>query len=118
MTACDLPRPPSHEDLLAIAHALREATIVGDVEQLHAELARLRTALVHHLGEEDLPLPEALAATRTILKDGQRRLLRLVDEVVFEARDHPTCTCLVRAAEIELALRRQVRLETTVLRGR
>lgn len=117
MTSCGSPRPPSHGDLIAIAHALREATIVGDSEQLHADLARLRTALVHHVSDEQTRMPDDLAATDSIIRDGQRRLLRLVDEVVFEAlRDEPTCTCLVRAAEIELALRRQARLEATLLR--
>jgi hypothetical protein len=62
-------------------------------------------------------MPDDLAATGSIITEGQRRLLRLVDEVVFEAlRDEPTCTCLVRAAEIELALRRQARLEATLRR--
>jgi hypothetical protein len=102
---------------MAIAHALREATIVGDSEQLHADLSRLRTALVRHLSDEQTWMLGDLAAIGSIIRDGQRRLLRLVDGVVFEAlRDEPTCTCLVRAAEIELALRRQVRLEATLLR--
>ena len=89
---------------------------MGDSEQLHADLARLRTALVHHLSDEQTRMQDDLAATGTIIRNGQRRLLRLVDDVVFEAlRDEPTCTCLVRAAEIELALRRQARLEATLL---
>jgi hypothetical protein len=116
MTSCDAPRPPSHGDLIALAHDLRQATIVGDSEQLHADLARLRTALVHHLSDEQTRMPDELAATGTIIRNGQRRLLRLVDDVVFDVlRDKPTCTCLVRAAEIELALRRQARLEATLL---
>jgi hypothetical protein len=117
MTPSGAPRPPSHTDLIAIAHALREATIEGDSDQLHVDLAGLRTALVHHLGAEQARMPDQLTAAGIIIRNGQRRLLRLVDDVVFEAlQDDPTCTCLVRAAEIELALTRQARLEATLLR--
>ena len=117
MTPGDTPRPPSHGDLVAIAHALRESAIVGDTERLHADLARLRTALVYHLRDEQERMPDEPAATGEVVSDGQRRLLRLVDDAVFEAlRDQSTCTCLVRAAEIDLAVRRQARLEATVFR--
>ena len=111
----------SHVDLLAIARRVRRAVERDDAEDLHAELSRLRSELLDHVHAERpqldaLPDPEAAIALQ-----GQQRLVRLLTEVLFEQDDGVdpgACTCVVRAAEIELALRRQVRLETSLLRHR
>jgi hypothetical protein len=106
---------PSHHDLLAIARAVRGAAIRDDIEHMHIQLARLRTALVHHLQAEGARLATAPGSAATVARDGQQRLLRLVDEVVSGTGDDAGCNCLVRAAELEVALRRQAMLEVAVL---
>jgi hypothetical protein len=54
----------------------------------------------------------------TLVTDGQHRLLRLVNELLFGPRATPEqCNCVLRAAEVDVALRRQAQLEA-VVRGR
>lgn len=119
----ELRQPPpardraSHLDLIVIAGRVRRAAEHDDVDELHAELDRLRTALVDHLDGERKLVAELSGATAAIALDGQRRLLRLVTEALADQADPAACTCIVRSAEIELALRRQADLESTLLRA-
>lgn len=107
---------PSHLDLLVVAHSVRAAVIDDDSEQVHTLLCRLRADLVSHLRDERPRLSEARGSVRAVTTDGQQRLLELIDEVMLGLDDDPTgCNCLVRAVEIEIALRRQARLEATLL---
>jgi hypothetical protein len=110
---------PSHLDLLTAARAIRRAAAEGDTEQVHTELTRLRNGLLAHVHAErhfvgSLPPPSA-----RLVGDGQRRLLELVDAVILGADDGRDggCACLVRAVEVDAALRRQARLERTVSGG-
>ncbi|HET6949949.1 MAG TPA: hypothetical protein VFI47_06230 [Acidimicrobiales bacterium] len=105
---------PSHVDLLVTSRGVRRAAVDADTERLHRELSRLRTALVLHLQAERARLHDGPAAT--ITRDGQRRLLALLDDLLDDTCDDAgTCTCVVRAAEIDHALRRQALLEANVI---
>jgi hypothetical protein len=108
----------SHLDLLSMARDVRHAAEDDDTERLHAELARLRSALLNHMHAEGEHVGALPASARRVITDGHRRLLRLLDEVLFGPEDggEDGCTCLVRAAEIQLSLRRQAQLEATLLR--
>lgn len=108
----------SHLDLLAIARRVRGAVEHDDTEGLHAELTRLRTAVMGHVHAERaqlVALPDSAAA---VALDGQRRLLRLLTDALFDPADRggDDCNCVVRAAEIELTVRRQAKLEAVLLR--
>jgi hypothetical protein len=108
----------SHLDLLSMARGLRDAVEHDDTERLHAELARLRTAVVDHVHVEQAQLDSLPGSARAVVVDGHQRLLRLLDEVLFGPDDggEDGCTCLVRAAEIQLSLRRQAQLEAALQR--
>ena len=103
---------PSHLDLLDLARDVRRAAIGDDTDVLHAELTRLRHHLRLHVRAEHARLEEPASAAAAVTLAGQRRLLALVDALLFEAGTTTDgCRCRHRAAEIELALRRQARLE-------
>lgn len=117
-----MARPPSpyedrtHAQLVATAHALRRAVRDEDQEQVHGLLCRLRSELVPHVRDERPQLASTRASAGAVVLDGQRRLLHLVDDALLGLGDDSDgCTCLVRAIEIDVALRRLVRLEATVL---
>jgi hypothetical protein len=107
---------PSHVDLLAMARAVRRAAVNGPGEALRAELSRLRTGLVRHLLAEERPLSRLDGAVGRVTREGQERLLALVNDVLGSTEDDDgTCNWIVRTAEFELRLRRQARLESAVL---
>lgn len=109
-------RTPTHLDLLAISRVVQRAVIDDDTEQLHAALSRLRADLVLHLRGEHQWAGGGQGAGAGVVKDGQHRLLGLIDEVILDAHsDEAGCACLVRATVIERALRRQAKLEAAVL---
>lgn len=111
--------PPSHLDLLAAARSLRRAAIGGEPDAVHAELSGLRTQLMQHLHAEHDPVSSLTGALGQLVRDGQQRLLRVLDELLFSVEaDDDTCTCIVRAAEVDLLLRRQAKLEATALHPR
>lgn len=106
---------PAHAALLATARQLRQAVIDDDTEQVHRLLCRLRAELAPHVVSEHDRLPLERGSLSAIVVHGQRRLLKLVDEALLGDGEGDGCNCLVRAVEIEIALRRQIRLEATVL---
>lgn len=111
---------PSHLDLMAIARQVRRAVERDDADELHARLSRLRTELMDHVRAERPELDDLPGATAAVALDGQQRLLRILTETLFTPTGHndpDACTCIVRAAEIELALHRQIELETSLLRS-
>ncbi len=115
----DVSDTSSHLDLLAIARDLRRAATDRDVGGVHAVLTRLRAALVEHAAAETTELAELPESTGGLARDGQRRLIRLIDDVLFDSVDGSSeCNCIVRAVEIDLAVRRQARLEATIRRDR
>lgn len=105
---------PTHVDLLAMAHAVRRAVVDDDTETMHVLWCQLRADLATHVRSERERLPEH-GSLGVMVVDGQRRLLELLDEVMLGMGRDPDCNCLVRAAEVEVALRRQARLEATIL---
>ena len=110
----------SHLDLISMARVVRRAAASDDVELLHDALARLRAALIEHVHAEIDEFDNRPGAAGGVVRDGQRRLLRLLSDVLFDAAGDPgavDCSCVVRAAEVEVALRRQSRLEHAVRRG-
>jgi hypothetical protein len=109
----------SHLDLLAMARCMREAVERDDTAGLHAALTRLRTAVVSHVHAEHPQLDALPDAAAALALEGQRRLLGLLTDLVFTRGDGDgvdECNCVVRAAEIELAVRRQAKLEAALLR--
>lgn len=107
----------SHLDLFAAAERVRAAAAT-DQGELHAQLQRLRTELTVHLREEAPDLRELAPPARRVVARGQRRLLRLVDEML-SATAHPgACSCLARSAELRLQLVRHARLEVGILGDR
>lgn len=111
--------PPTHVELLAIARAVRRQSVLGDVEGLHRELARLRTELVLHLHSEQPTLASAGGTAAEVARDGQRRLLALLDDLLSSTEEDPgACNCLLRAAEVDVVLRRQAKLEAAALGAR
>jgi hypothetical protein len=109
--------PPSHLDLLSIARHVRRAAVREDTTTLHAELTRLRDALVQHLLAEQDEVDSLPGTTAVVAHHGQRRLLRLLNDVLVGLSDDAaSCNCLVRTAQIEAALLRQARLEARLLR--
>lgn len=105
-----------HGDLLTVARAVRRSAVGDDTVRLHSELSQLRAELVHHLHAEREHLDALPGMAAAVIRDGQERLLRLLTDVLFSAGNRPDeCNCIVRAAEVELALRRQATLETNLL---
>jgi hypothetical protein len=110
----------SHLDLLAMARCVRDAVERDDTAGLHAALTSLRTAVVGHVHAERVQLDALPDAAAAVALEGQQRLLRLLTDVLFTRGDGDgldECNCVVRAAEIELAVRRQAKLEAALLRG-
>ena len=103
--------PPSHLDLLRIARRVRATAVAADDDALHGELCDLRNALTNHLHAENHHLHGATGPIGRITLEGQQRLLRLIDDLLLGPRTGAECSCVVRAAEVEIALRRQAHLE-------
>lgn len=99
-------------DLVTAASAARRAAIDGDVDSLHEALCRLRAELHAHLHRGGTHGP----GTDPVLRDGYRRLLALVDEILFVDAGPGGCNCLFRATELDVRLQRQVRLEDSLAR--
>lgn len=113
------PAAPSHLDLLAIATDVRAAVQRDDTESLHAGLTKLRSALMDHARAERSTIEALPAAVRSLAFEGQRRLLRLLTDILFSPAgpdDTERCDCAVKAVQIDIALRRQAELETMLLR--
>jgi hypothetical protein len=110
--------PPSHLDLLTATRSLRRAAVAGRRDAVRAELSRLRTALVLHLHAEHELVASLPGTLDQLTREGQQRLLGALNKLLFSAEgDGDTCTCIVRAAEVEALLRRQVKLEAAALRA-
>jgi hypothetical protein len=104
-----------HLDLLVIAHRVRRAVLNDDTERLHAELTCLHGDLLQHVHDERELVGAQPVRTAKVVRDGERRLLRLLSDVLYSApaAGDRECTCVVRSAEIELLLRRQAKLEAS-----
>ena len=109
-----MPEGSSHLDLLALSAEIGDAARSEDLNGLHAALCRLRNGLAAHIAME----AEAVAAMRgaaDTVRNGQRRLVRLVDAMLAADDDGDgRCACIVRAAELRAGLVRQVRIEDSL----
>jgi hypothetical protein len=102
-------------DLRAAAAAIHSAVAADDADALHEALVRLRRQIVERTraGAELDRLPGALP---TVVRGGQERLLAMIDDLLFVDDDGTgRCPCLDRAADLEVRVRRQARLEATAL---
>lgn len=106
---------PSHVDLLHHADAIQGAALRHDEADLHQRLCRFRTAIVEHLHQESAVHTSLPPATRTVIAEGQRRLVRLVEDLLTSGDAEEACPCVTRAAELHHALVVQARLETRSL---
>jgi hypothetical protein len=111
-----MSEPVTHLDLLATARSLRRAASAGDPGRIHDELRRLRADLVDHLRGEEEEIARLPGATRTVVRDGQHRLLQILDDLLATtSAPDADCACVVRCAGFEAALRRQARLEAGLI---
>jgi hypothetical protein len=111
-----MPEPASHLDLLATARSLRRAAATDEPNRLRQELGRLRTDLIDQLRDEEEDIARLPGATQAVVRHGQQRLLRMIDDLVATTGEaDPDCACVVRCAGIEAALHRQARLEAGLL---
>lgn len=102
---------------MGAARAIQQAAVDDDLDRLHVELSRLRTALVEHLhatGDDTQPSD----TPHHVMRQGLERLLRFTDDLIFVTAERDVdCTCLVRAAELQSLLTRQARLEAHLTRS-
>lgn len=117
-----VPRPPaiddphpSHVDLLHHADAIQDAALRRHEADLHQNLCRFRTAMAEHLHQEIALHASLPPTTRTVIGEGQRSLVRLVDDLLASGGAQEDCPCISRAAELHHALVAQARLETRSL---
>lgn len=96
--------------------AVRTATINDDAAAVHEALVLLRATLAaqsteeHTVATSGAPAAVAAAGWQRILD----RLDALLDRVGTDDHD---CTCVVRAVELDLALRRQAKLDAVARRA-
>lgn len=107
---------PSHLDLLTIAGSVRRLSVTDDTDGLHAELARLRERFLEHVLDEEATLAQLSGPASAVARDGQERFLAMIDELLQVEGDQ--CNCLVRAAEVDVALGRQAKLENELISRR
>lgn len=106
----------SHLDLIAAARSLSRCAIDEAPEQLHDILATLRNDLLLHLLAENPDVDQLPGATPAVVRDGQRAILRLIDDLIFASQHRVAeCSCIARTAEVGAALRRQAQLESALL---
>lgn len=102
----------THLDLIAMARSLRDTVVDGETEQVHRDLARLRNAIVEHIRvERQTAMTAAPSPSSFVISSGQDRLLALLEKAMVDTHVSGGCNCIVQAAEIEIALRRQATLE-------
>lgn len=104
----------SHLDLMTSVTVIRDVARVADVDGLHVALCRLRNELAEHIALESDAIDGMSGAVAVPVRQGQRRLLEFVDDMLTEAGDDADCACIVRAAELRGLLVRQIRLESSL----
>ena len=95
--------------------AVRAATINDDAAALHDALVELRAALAAPSTDDTVATSGTPAA---VAETGRRRILDQLDALLSRVgTDHHDCTCVVRAVELDLALRRQAKLDAVARRA-
>jgi hypothetical protein len=114
----DSTAPLSYLDVLALAGDIRRAASADDLDAVEEALDQMDAALraLDPLdGDRHDRYP---GATATVALSGRRRLRRIVDALLEATASRDASTCVLQATRLELALRRQLRFEATVLRHR
>ena len=102
----------SHLDLLAAAREIDQAALAHDVDGVHRGLCALRNLLQRHLQLEASRFDDLPPAAAEAIRNGQRRLLAAVDELLARSeRAEGSCRCLDRAMHLKALLVRQAQLE-------
>jgi hypothetical protein len=102
----------SHVELLALASQIRAAARSADVASVHTSLCRLQTELLVHVHAERPQIAQLPVSARSILLDGQARLLGVIGHLLFDSVDtREGCSCLNEALELPTLLARQADLE-------
>lgn len=118
MIGNDQPKPgESHIDLVTMAQAMRAAVVADDTNEVHRLLDDIRHGLIDHMAAIHIRLRDTEDVVAILIRQGQRRLLRLVESVIATVGEDPRlCSCIVRSVEIEDGLRRQAALEARLSR--
>jgi hypothetical protein len=116
VNADDRTLAPSHVDLVAMSAAVRQSALDGDRDGLLRALGSLRDVVTEHLLAE-APDFEALPdARRALVEQGHVRLLTLLEDLIAAAVNGADINPLFDTTELDVAVRRQARLEETLLR--
>jgi hypothetical protein len=108
----------SYLDVLALAGDIRRQASANDLDAVEVDLVELDAALRSlDLPEDDRP-NRYPGATAAVARGGRRRIRRIVDALLEASGNRDGATCVLQATRLELALRRQLRFEATVLRHR
>jgi len=101
----------SHLDLMALAGVIGNAARNDDVDGVHVALCQLRNDLVEHVASESDAVAGMSDAAAGPVRNGHRRLLIFIDDLLADPGGVTGCSCVVRAAELRALLMRQIRLE-------
>ena len=77
----------SHLDLMASVTVIGDVARAEDVDGLHLALCRLRNELAEHIALESDAIDGMSGAVAEPVRQGQRRLLKFVDDMLTEASD-------------------------------
>lgn len=114
--AATAPSASPHTHLLAAAGAIVRAAAAADERRLHAEVQRLHADLAEHVEAEREVMSRLPGAAPALVREGTDRLLQLIEDL-REAISVPAGgrSCVARTVELDRRLRRQFRLEATLL---
>lgn len=101
----------SHLDLMALADVITHAARTDDVDGVHMALCQLRNDLIDHVASESDAVAGMSAAAAGPVRNGHRKLLAFIDDLLADPGEDDGCSCVVRAAELRAFLMRQIRLE-------
>lgn len=105
----------SHRDLIVAAGFVHKAALHEEFDELHSALRVLRDDLVRHISAEEEDVRLAPGAGPSMIRAGQERLVRLLDDLLFTAAyEGATSACVPRAAQFEHLVRRQALLEAAL----
>ena len=102
----------SHLELIALASEIHDAARAANVDQVHTSLCRLQNALMAHVHAERQHMAQLTQPARTVLIDGQTRLLRRIDRLLFDSVETGDgCSCIGEALDLARHLARQAKHE-------
>lgn len=107
---------PSHVDLIAVSATVRRSALEPDPDRLLIALQCLSDIVGEHLQAEEEDLADLSDAMRSLVEQGQLRLLAIIDRLIAGAFANADINALFESAALDVALRRQARLEDALLR--